>query len=151
MLLTPHFSLEEMTRSRAAIDNCIINEATIETQGRLTRLCVNILEPVREYFNAPVNVLSGYRGLLLNALVGGKDSSQHQTGEAGDISVQGIPNIDVFEYIRKNLPFDQLIAERLREDQPQSGWVHVSYIEPIGRKDVLTFDGKHYSKWVSNV
>ena len=148
--LTPHFSLEELTHSNTGEANGIDNTAPPEIQARLTALCLNILESIRDYFNLPVTVLSGYRCSRLNALLGGKDASQHLTGEAADITIHGIPNIDVFQYIRKNLPFDQLIAERLSQTQPNAGWIHVSYVEPTGRKDALTFDGKRYSKWVDN-
>jgi tripartite-type tricarboxylate transporter receptor subunit TctC len=53
-----------------------------------------------------------------------------------DGSTNGVTNADVFNYIKDNLPFDQLIAEFPVNSNPD--WVHVSY-ESSGkqRKQIL--------------
>ena len=56
-------------------------------------------------------------------------TSQHCKGEAIDIDMDGNPhgltNADIFNYIKDNLPFDQVIWEF--GDAKNPDWVHVSY------------------------
>jgi hypothetical protein len=70
--------------------------------------------------------------------VKGSLSSQHCTGEAIDIDMDGtdITNAQIFHFIKDNLNFDQLIAEFPVNSNP--AWVHVSY-ESTGkqRKQIL--------------
>ena len=69
-----------------------------------------------------ITVNSGYRCPELNAAVKGSKTSQHMKGEAADIDTgDRQQNKLLFEYIRKNLPYDQLI------DESNFAWVHVSY------------------------
>ena len=57
----------------------------------------------------------------VNKAVGGARYSQHRKGEAADISVYSKQrNKELFNYIKDNLPFDQLINEK------NYSWVHVS-------------------------
>jgi zinc D-Ala-D-Ala carboxypeptidase len=76
----------------------------------------------------PIIISSGYRGKALNkAIKNASTTSQHCRGEAIDIN-QGnskVTNKMVFEYIKSNLPFDQLIYEFGNDVEPD--WVHVSY------------------------
>jgi zinc D-Ala-D-Ala carboxypeptidase len=71
---------------------------------------------------------SGYRSVALNKAVGGSATSQHSKGEAIDIDMdghKGPTNAEVFNYIKENLNFDQLIWEFGSKTSPD--WVHVSY------------------------
>jgi hypothetical protein len=85
-------------------------------------------------------ISSGYRSKALNTAIGGSLTSQHCTGEAIDIdmdgSSSGVTNKMVFEFIKSNLNFDQLIFEHGTKDAPD--WVHVSF-ESTGkqRKQIL--------------
>jgi NADH dehydrogenase FAD-containing subunit len=90
-------------------------------------LAEHIFEPIRNHFNVPIRISSGYRSKELNAKIGGSKSSQHCKGEAIDIDMDGtsITNKEIFEYIKNNLPFDQLIYEFGDDNNPD--WVHVSY------------------------
>jgi hypothetical protein len=101
-------------------------------------LAEKIFEPIREHFGVPIHISSGYRSKELNAKIGGSATSQHCKGQAVDIdmdnSTNGVTNADVFNFIKDNLPFDQLIWEFGNEDNPD--WVHVSYV-PNGRKQIL--------------
>ena len=57
-----------------------------------------------------------------------------------DIEIHGVSNYDLAKYIENNLNFDQLILECWDGVEPNSGWVHVSYVgENSNRKDVLTY------------
>ena len=103
-------------------------------------LCHNILERVRSAFAKPININSGYRSVALCEAIGSKSTSQHCDGEAADIEIYGVSNYDLAKYIENNLNFDQLILECWDGIDPNSGWVHVSYVNDVAnRKDVLTY------------
>ena len=102
------------------------------------KLAENVFQPIREHFGVPIHISSGYRSKALNTAVKGSLSSQHCTVEAIDIDRDGtsITNKQVFDYIKDNLVFDQMIAEFPENSNP--AWVHVSY-ESTGkqRKQIL--------------
>jgi len=129
MRLSEHLDLAEIIRSDSAKRNGISNMPTEEHIANFKLLAEAIFEPIRNHFRVPIIISSGYRSKELNAAIGGSATSQHSKGEAVDIDMDGTPNgvsnVDVFEYIKGNLPFDQLLAEF-----PINGdisWVHVSY------------------------
>lgn len=140
MKLSAHLDLVELTRSESAKRNNIINQPTEQHLENMKILAKNIFEPIREYFKVPIYISSGYRSNALNKFVKGSRTSQHCTGEAIDIdmdgSSSGITNKMIFEFIKDNLNFDQLIFEYGTEKDPN--WVHVSY-ETTGtqRKQIL--------------
>lgn len=140
MQLSKHLSLAEVTRSDSAKRNGISNQPTPEHLENFKKLAENIFEPIREHFGKPISISSGYRSKELNAKIGGSLTSQHCSGEAIDIDMDGTPdgvtNRMVFDYIKANLNFDQLIWEF--GDTKSPDWVHVSY-ESTGkqRKQVL--------------
>jgi zinc D-Ala-D-Ala carboxypeptidase len=139
MQLAPNFYLSEFVKSQTALRQGIDNtpdEYTIET---LERLAKELLQPVRNHFDAPVVITSGFRCPDLNLAIGSKDTSQHIKGEAVDFEVVGRGNYEVALYIRDNMDFDQLILEFWRDDDPYAGWVHCSYVGPAwNRKQSLT-------------
>lgn len=117
-----HFTIEELCRSSVAQVRRISNKPDTQQVKALTALVDNVLDPLRERFGHPIIVSSGFRSKDLNRVVGGANTSQHMKGEAADIysgNKQG--NRELFELIRKYLPFDQLINEN------DFSWVHVSY------------------------
>lgn len=138
MKLSEHLDLSEVIRSDSAKRNGISNMPTEEHIANFMLLAEKIFEPIREHFGVPIRISSGYRSKELNAKIGGSSSSQHCKGQAVDLdqdgSTNGVSNADVFNYIKDNLPFDQLIWEFGNEDNPD--WVHVSYV-PNGRKQIL--------------
>jgi uncharacterized protein YcbK (DUF882 family) len=138
MKLTQHFSLEEMTKSQTASRKGIDNTAPPEVVENLKLLCENVLEYVRVRFGKPITVNSGYRGPKLNKAIGGAKNSQHMTGQAADIEIAGIDNKVLFNWIKDNMEFDQLILEYYKEGIPDSGWVHVSWSSAGNRKQILT-------------
>jgi hypothetical protein len=91
------------------------------------KLAINIFQPIREHFGKPIIISSGYRSAELNKAIGGSLSSQHSSGEAIDIDMDGtdITNKQIFDYIKDNLTFDQMIAEFPKQGNPD--WVHVSF------------------------
>ena len=141
MKLSEHLDLSEVTRSESAKRNGISNMPTAEHIANFKLLAENIFEPIRNHFRVPIIISSGYRSKELNAsLKGASLTSQHCQGEAIDIDMDGSPhgvtNRMVFDYIKDNLVFDQLIYEFGDANNPD--WVHVSY-ESTGnqRKQIL--------------
>lgn len=148
MHLSPHFTLFEMTKSQFALRRGIVNALDpaepedADVIGNLRRLCLELLEPVREGFGVPFAPSSGYRSPTLNAAVGPKPTSQHILGQAVDFELPGVPNLRLARWIRENLNYDQLILEFHDPAEPASGWVHVSLKEAGNRRRVLTINKK---------
>ena len=133
MQLSKHFELAEFTRSSTAKRAGISNMPTDAHLENIKLLCEKILEPIRVHFARPIILSSGYRSSALKRAVGGSSSSQHCSGEAADIDMDGtnVTNAQIFNYIKDNLEFDQLIWEFGTDSNPD--WVHVSY-ESNGRQ-----------------
>ena len=128
MKLSKNLSLKEMTKSRTALRRGIDNSPTQEHIENMMELAANIFQPVREYFGVPIYISSGYRSEALNKAIGGSKTSQHSKGQAMDIDRDGHSqpdNVDIFNFIRNYLNFDQLIWEF--GDTTNPDWVHVSY------------------------
>lgn len=137
MQLSQHFTLEEMTKSQTASRKGIDNTPSPEVIENLKQLCENVLEYIRVRFGKPITVNSGYRGPKLNKVIGGAKNSQHMTGQAADIEIAGVDNKVLFNWIKDNMEFDQLILEYYKEGIPDSGWVHVSWSSNGNRKQSL--------------
>ena len=128
MNLSKNLTLFEMTRSDIAKRKGVSNQPTPEHIENMVILANKIFQPIREHFQVPIYISSGYRSAALNKKIGGSKSSQHLTGEAMDIDMDGHPhvtNVEIFNWIRTNLSFDQLIWEYGNTTNPD--WVHVSY------------------------
>lgn len=147
MQLSRNFYLQELVRSQTATRYGIPNHPNTKQIANLKSLCQNVLQPVRDYFKKPVIVSSGYRSPLLNARIGGSNTSQHCLGLAADFEIPGVANKSVAEWIKNNLEYDQLILEFWNEKNPNSGWIHCSYVNS-NRQQSLVYNGKKYRSWV---
>ena len=137
MNLTTNFSLLELTKSQTAERKGIDNPPSPDHQESLKLLCTHILQPVRDHFERVVSVSSGYRSPELCLAIGSKTTSQHAKGEAADFEIFGVSNKELADWIHFNLNYDQLILEYWKEEDPNSGWVHCSYIEGNNRRQYL--------------
>ena len=135
--LTHNFTLEELYASDTAKRKGIDNTPTRQAIVNLTHLAVRVLQPLRSGLKEPITISSGYRCPSLNRAVQGVSNSQHMTGEAADINIGGdmAKGKRIFEYIRRNLPFDQLIWEH---NKAGVYWVHVSYCKSGNRGKVIS-------------
>ena len=131
MLITPHFTLDEMIVSQVAARDGLDNTPPPEARANLQLLCC-ALEQVRALFDAPVIVSSGYRSERVNRMIGGASNSQHTQGLAADFTVIEVsPRETVRQISESAVPFDQLILEFDR-------WVHLSVTRGTPRRQVLT-------------
>ena len=136
MKLSKNFTLKELTKSSTAVRHGINNNPDKEQMINLVVLTNCVLQKIRDA-HGRVDVNSGLRVLELNPAIGSGDSSQHVQGMAADIECPSISNMELAEWIRDNLEFDQLILEFYTPQDPTSGWVHVSYNKEENRKRVL--------------
>jgi zinc D-Ala-D-Ala carboxypeptidase len=157
MQLSEHLSLNEVTTSGTAKRLGIDNTPTPEHLNNLKLVAENVFEPIRKHFGKPIKVSSGYRSKALNAATpGASTTSQHSTGEALDLDqdgmTTGVTNKMVFDYIKNNLNFDQLIYEFGTDSNPD--WVHVSW-ESTGKQRKMILKATRvngvtkYSPWKS--
>lgn len=156
MRITKNFSLHELVYSTSAIHAGIDQEDHLDNNAvaRITALTLNILQPIRDQFG-PTKINSCFRSKPLNDLINGSPKSQHccfgeHTHAAADVEIisEKVSNMELAEWIRDNLEFDQLILENYKPNRiskitgkkegPNSGWVHVSY-SSVGenRKQIL--------------
>lgn len=137
--VTMHFTMEELYASATAKAKGINNKPNVQQMVNLVYLAAYVLEPLRVAMNEPIKIGSGFRCDALNKAVGGVRNSQHLKGQAVDLCIDGDlkKGKKWFDYIRKNLPFDQLIWEH---NSKGSYWVHVSFVYPDfgkNRKQVI--------------
>jgi len=117
MILTEHFTLEELTiTEHREFDN----EPNESEKANLVRLAI-FLEQVKELLGGkPIMVNSAFRSAQVNQAVGSLPTSQHRVGCAADIRVPTMtPDEVVKAIIASDLPFDQVIREFDR-------WTHIS-------------------------
>ena len=137
MKLTENFSINELTKTQPAERKGIDNTPSTENQEHLKSLCVNVLQPIRDYFSKVVTISSGYRSPELCTAIGSKTTSQHAKGEAADFEIFGVSNKELADWVHYNINYDQLILEYWKEEDPNSGWVHCSYNEGNNRRQYL--------------
>lgn len=121
MQLSASFWLHEflVSQSAARAGRKII--PTDSDVANLRRLCVDILQPLRDDLQRPVVITSGLRPEWLNTLIGGSKSSAHRFGRAADFHVVGMSPLEVCQRVEQlQLPVDQCIHEF-----PPNGWTHV--------------------------
>ena len=136
MNLSRNFTLSELIKSDTAIRRGINNNPNAEQIEKLKLLCENILQPVRDHFGR-VKVTSGYRSPELCTAIGSSVNSQHAKAEAADFECPGVDNAELADWIKRELPYDQLILEYYTPGEPNSGWIHCSWVADTPRASFL--------------
>lgn len=124
---------KNLTLAEACVTNTgIINEPNEQAIVNLKAVAEKVFQKCRDHFGKPLKVNSGFRCSAVNRAVGGASTSQHITGQALDLDFgNAADNKALFDYIRLNLVFDQVINE------DNYAWVHVSYNGAHNRREVL--------------
>ncbi len=137
--ISKHITYGEAVTSITAKSKGISNIPSADVLENMKHVAENIFEKVREHFAKPIKVSSFFRSAALNKAIGGSATSQHVLGEAMDMDgdVYGSPsNKEIFEYIKANLVFDQIIVEGIQDGM--IAWVHVSLKRKgTNRKQIL--------------
>jgi len=136
--ISEHVSLKEAIKSNTATRLQIKNEPRELDLVRMALIAEEVFEPLREWVGGPIKVNSFYRSPELNSAIGGSKNSQHCIGCALDIddTFGHKTNAQMFDYIKNNLDFDQMIWEF--GDDDNCDWVHVSYVsEDANRRRLL--------------
>lgn len=124
--ISKHITWKEGTHSNTATRRKMKNEPNAVQLSAMKSIAEKVFEPLRVHFNEPIRVNSFFRSPNLNKAIGGSRTSQHCLGEAIDIDgLNGVTNKQLFDYIKDNLEFDQLIWEFGTDTNPD--WVHVSF------------------------
>jgi|TARA_R100000231_G_scaffold139583_1_gene121411 hypothetical protein len=137
-MISKHISEKEAVKSITALRLGIDNTPDGDSLNNMKIIAEKVFEPLREWVGGPIKINSFFRSTALNQAIGGSSRSQHCQGRALDLDdVYGHKtNKEMFEWIKDNLDFDQMIYEFGSEDNPD--WVHVSYVsEDKNRNRVL--------------
>lgn len=149
-----YVSFAEGVKSQTATANGIDNlPKDQEVIDNMITVAKKVFDPTREFADCPLYVSSFYRSPELNTFIGGSPDSHHCKGEAIDIDADvfgGTTNQKIFEFIRDNLDFDQIIHEFGDEQNP--AWIHVSFKRNgVNRRSILRaykHKGKtRYKQW----
>tara|TARA_Y100001963_G_scaffold100039_1_gene137703 strand:- start:1336 stop:1791 length:456 start_codon:yes stop_codon:yes gene_type:complete len=127
-MISKHISDKESTRSITAIRLGIDNIPNNEQLNNMKTIAEKVFEPLREWVGGPIKINSFFRSPSLNKAIGGSSKSQHCHGQAMDIddNYGHATNAEMYNWIKENLDFDQMIWEFGDDDNPD--WVHVSYV-----------------------
>ena len=142
-MISKHISEKEATKSITAMRLGLANTPDGNILSNMKNVAEHIFEPLRKWVGGPIKINSFYRSEALNKAIGGaskngKQTSQHCFGYAMDIDdIYGHKsNAEMFNYIKENLNFDQMIWEF--GDSTNPDWVHVSYVsDSVNRNRIL--------------
>lgn len=137
--LSKYFKLSDLTEdyTRKLVDQSGLTDQQIF--NNLKALAVNVLDPIKEkYPNMKIN-----SGLRL-----GDAASQHNKGQAVDVSFSGVSRADLYNRcleLQQTVPYDQMLLEYLTPGG--NGWIHISYVQGRNRKQIFTMNNhKRVSK-----
>lgn len=126
--ISKHISYAEGVKSNTAKRLGIENIPGDYELGNMELIAERLFEPLRAWVGGPVKINSFYRNKELNLAIGGSQRSQHCEGRAIDLddTFGYKTNAEMFNWIKDNLNFDQLIWEFGSDSNPD--WVHMSYV-----------------------
>ena len=128
MKISDHITLKEATKSNTAIRRGIDNTPNDYQLSNMENIAKNLFEPLRKWVGGPIRINSFFRSEELNSAIGGSSRSQHCQGRSIDLddTFGHKTNAEMFQYIKDNLSFDQMIWEFGDNENPD--WVHVSFV-----------------------
>tara|TARA_R110000803_G_C11953295_1_gene317923 strand:- start:908 stop:1369 length:462 start_codon:yes stop_codon:yes gene_type:complete len=128
LIISKHISYKEAVKSNTALRLNIDNTPGEYETANMVGIATHVFEPLREWVGGPIKINSMFRSEKLNRAIGGSKRSQHCQGRAIDLddSFGHKTNAEMFNYIKDNLNFDQLIWEFGNDSNPD--WIHVSYV-----------------------
>ena len=136
--ISENISFKEATFSNTAKRLKIKNEPSETHLKNMKTIAEKVFQPLREWAGHPIRINSMFRCPELCYAIGSNGkTSQHTKGQAIDLSTLGEKsNGELFEYIKENLDFDQLIWEFGNNSNPK--WIHVSFVnKKANRKRAL--------------
>ena len=145
-MISKHISDREGVYSTTATRKGLANKPDQFQLANMKLLAEKVFEPLREWVGGPIRINSFFRCKALNKAIGGSTSSQHCKGQAMDIDDGGCKktNAEMYEWIKENLDFDQMIWEFGNEKNPN--WVHVSYVSSEENRNRCLKAFKHHGK-----
>ena len=128
-MISKHISEKEATKSVTALRLGIDNTPDGDTLNNMRLVAEKVFEPLRDWVGGAIKINSFYRSPALNEAIGGSTRSQHCKGQAIDIDdIYGHKtNKEMFDWIRDNIDFDQMIWE-FGDTTENPDWVHISYV-----------------------
>jgi zinc D-Ala-D-Ala carboxypeptidase len=134
-MISKHISDKEGVYSITAMRLGLDNKPGQFLLGNMKELAEQVFEPLREWVSGPIRINSFYRSKVLNKAIGGSTTSQHCKGQAIDIDDRGCKktNAEMYQWIKENLNFDQMIWEFGDDKNPD--WVHISYVNEIDNRN----------------
>ena len=129
-MISKHVNIKEGVYSRTATRLGIENKPDKQQLENMITVAEEVFEPLRQWVGGPIKINRFFRSPDLNKAIGGSTKSQHCKGQAIDIddTFGKATNAQMYNFIKENLDFDQIIWEFGNDDNPN--WVHVSYVNP---------------------
>lgn len=123
-----NFTIEELTKSSTAKKLKIDNTPSLEVKNNLWRLIKDVLQPIRNKWEKPILVTSGYRSKKLNNVLKGAINSDHVYGCAADIkTVSDLPedNKKLFNLIVQMCKNNEITCRQIINEYNYN-WIHIS-------------------------
>ena len=150
-MISKHVSDKEGVYSATALRKGLDKTPNAKQLEYMKEIAEKLFEPLRKWVGGPIKINSFFRGKSVNTAIGGAKSSQHMKGQAMDIddTFDHVTNADMYNYIKNNLDFDQLIWEFGDDDNPN--WLHVSYVSKEDNRNRCLRAYKSNNKTVYNI
>lgn len=134
--ISEHYTIFDVVNSATAMSRKIDNRPTAQNITNATALAKNVLEKIP----FPFRINCWLRNAVLNKAVGGVSTSQHQSAQAVDITPTKDKLELVYQWIKKNLVYDQLILE----ESNNAKWIHISFNLVHNRRQSLKYKNGKY-------